>query len=124
MGVLFFGSEFDQHVWELAARLRKDFSGVEFLKTEDVNDLLKIKDNDVILDVARNIDETTVLRIEDLKNMKISTMHDMDLGSFLLQLEKIGRIRSVKVILVPEQADGSVISSLGDLLPKQENRTK
>jgi len=124
MGVLFFGSEFDQHAWELAARLRKDFSGVEFLKTEDVNDLLRIKDNDVILDVARNIEEPTVLRIQDLKNMKIPTLHDMGLGSFLLQLEKIGRIRSVRIILVPEQADDSVISSLGNLLPKQENIIK
>ncbi len=120
MSIIFLGSEFDRRAWEIADSLKKRCPGMRMVRAEDANGLLCIKDNDVIVRVARGIDGPAALRAEDLRGSGMPGLHDMDIGSFLLTLEKMGRASGVKVILVPEQADDSVMDSVGSLLPKEE----
>jgi hypothetical protein len=120
MSFLFMGSELDEHVWDVADRLKKDFTNMMFVKTEDANGLLDIHDNDVILFVAPGIDEPAVLKIQDLKNTQISNQNSTGICSFLLNLERIGRVKEAKVILIPEQADETAISGVCKLLTTQK----
>jgi len=119
MSVLFFISEFDKDAKEIAEGLREHLAGMKFLKKEDASSLLKIRDNDVILDVVPDIEEPTLLEIEDLKKVNLSVPgNHIDLGSFLLKMKNIGRLNNVKLIGVPMQIDEKCICSLDKLLNK------
>jgi len=122
MSVLFFTSELDQNAMEIAEGLREHLAGMKFLKKEDAGSLLKIRDNDVILDVVPDIEEPTLLEIEDLKKAISVPVNHTDLGSFLLKMKKIGRLNNVKILQVPGQADERTVSSIEKLLNLQAGK--
>ena len=119
MGAVFLGSEFDVNAWELAARLKERNPGIRLIRMEDANGLLAISDNDVILGVARGIDQPETVKPDELRRRHASGLHALDLVSFLGKMEKIGRAKGVSILLVPEQADDTVIDSIGKMLPKK-----
>ena len=119
MGVVFLGSEFDGNAWELAARIKDQVSSIRLIKMEDANGLLEISDNDVILDVARGIDEPETVKPDELRRRQASGLQALDLVTFLGKMEKIGRAKGVSILLVPEQSDDAVIDSIVKMLPKK-----
>jgi hypothetical protein len=119
MGVVFLGSEFDGNAWELAARLGDNIPGMRLIKMEDANGLLEITDNDVILGVARGIDQPEIVKPDELRRRQASGLQALDLVSFLGKMEKIGRAKGVSILLVPEQSDDTVIETIGKMLPKK-----
>jgi len=119
MHVFVFGSMFDQQAWNLSKKLEKKLPGFKFLRTENVNDLLSFRGEVTILDVVKNIDAPAILGIGDLKEKKISTLHDFDLGFFLQVMKKTGRIKEARIIGIPEQFDDGIIDSVCAMLSKQ-----
>jgi len=83
--------------------LKKDFREVEFCMfdpTEDFPD----EENLFIIDTIINIDKVVMFNYDDLKNVsfqKTYSLHDYDLGTHLLLLKKIGKLREVAIIGVP-----------------------
>ncbi|MFH1440108.1 MAG: hypothetical protein ABIG89_06065 [Candidatus Woesearchaeota archaeon] len=94
---------------ELADLLNKDSDmkdkNIEFIKCTNP-DIFLSKDaenkNIIIIDVVKGIDDIKVIKdINELKNTKISTMHDFDLGTVLKLLKEVGKINEVRIIGIP-----------------------
>ena len=118
MGVVFLGSEFDSNAWELASRIRSDFKGLRIVRIEDVNELLTIKDDDTILEISDAIEQPTLIERSELLSGAAQTAKISVLGPFLQRMDRIGRLKSVRVIGIPLQVDDSVIETVGRMLPK------
>ena len=115
MSVLFFGSEIDKRACEIAGQLKKDFSGIRFVKSDDPNGMLGIKDDDVILVVAPSVENPKIFGMEDFTKGSSKTLNSGVLCPFLEKMQKIGRLSNVRVIGIPVQVDDGVVSSLRDL---------
>lgn len=116
MQVLAFGSLNDRQAWNVVDKIKKDFPDFEFHKSSDVDDILKFKSDVVIMDVVRGIKKPCVLRIDDLRERKINTLHDFDLGFFLKLLKGIDKINKVKIIGIPMHINDDVIYAVKKLL--------
>jgi Ni,Fe-hydrogenase maturation factor len=106
MKVYVFGNEDvkeDNVAFEVAEKLKKEFSKIEFVKIKPNEDLPFTNEKFVIiLDAILGIEE--VVEILDLNNLVISestTVHDFDLGFQLKYLKKIGRLGKVVIIGLP-----------------------
>lgn len=82
-------------------RKKKEFKSFKFEEIDSINDLGKIPKELVILDCAEGIKKIGIIR--DLKKFvatqKVS-LHDFDLGTELLLLEKIGKLKEKKICIV------------------------
>jgi Ni,Fe-hydrogenase maturation factor len=93
----------DSIALRVAAELRKkiEFKNLEFEEIESLNDLEEIPKELVILDCAEGIEKIETIR--DLKKLvsaqKVS-LHDFDLGTELLLLEKIGKLKGEKICII------------------------
>ncbi len=107
MKLLVFGNlieEKDNLAIKLLPRLREEFPQIEF-KEFDPNENLEaeIQDGKLrILDIVEGIDKVMVIKdIEQLKQDKIYSMHDFDLGFNLKLLHKIGKLKEIEIIGLP-----------------------
>ncbi|OGJ21352.1 hypothetical protein A3K73_01255 [Candidatus Pacearchaeota archaeon RBG_13_36_9] len=109
MKILVFGNpleEKDSLALKIVPRLRKEFPQAEFKEFDPTENLeAEIKDGKLrILDVVQGINQVMVIKdIEQLKQDKIYSMHDFDLGFNLKLLKKIGKLKEVEIIGVPQE---------------------
>jgi Ni,Fe-hydrogenase maturation factor len=98
-----FGTENDPIAWEAAEAIEKESPGIRFIKTDNPDALagagLKAC-NLVILDAVRGIEKPTLLSIDNLKDRKAITAHDIDLGTILQLMEKTGRFKDINVRII------------------------
>lgn len=83
--------------------LEKIFPEIHFLAF-DPNEETETDIGPVFMDIVSGIDKVRVLR--DLKNFRISprnSVHDFDLPVFLGLMLKLGKIKSFKIIGIPEK---------------------
>jgi len=133
MKVSVFGNpdlEKDNLVVKLLPRLKKKFSKVEF-KVEDPVEGLKPPLGDelwVIIDVGEGVDKIAVIDdVNKIKEKRRVSLHDYGLGMELKLLRKIGRIKKLKIIVVPmkmeeEKALKEIIKVLREIIPKELRR--
>ncbi len=92
----------DNKAIQIAKKLEGEMAGINFIY-HDPNEEFDPEDKDlVILDTAIGIDEVRI--IENLDSVKLSpkvSMHDFDIGMQLKLLEKLGKIKSVKIVAIP-----------------------
>jgi Ni,Fe-hydrogenase maturation factor len=105
MKILVFGNllvKNDSLPLRILPKLRKEFSGIEF-KEIDATEELQAEGRDlVILDAVEGIKEVRVIEdIDQIKQSKVYSLHDFDLGYNLKLLKKMKLIDSVKIIGVP-----------------------
>jgi Ni,Fe-hydrogenase maturation factor len=105
MKVFVFGNplvEKDSLPLKLLPKLRKQFPEIDFVVADPTESLLVDDDEFWILDVAKNIDEVVIfddiLKLDLPKRMSV---HDYDLALDLRLLEKLGKLKKVKIIAVP-----------------------
>ncbi len=81
--------------------------GVEFKICENLNELLNYKDDEIlILDVVDGIKDITVITdIDLLKENKLYSLHDFDLGFFLKLMKEMKKIKKIRVIGIPIDFD-------------------
>lgn len=94
----------DSIALKTARELGKKIKGIEFREIRALSDLEKIPETLEIIDCAEGIEKITVL--EDLKMIEAEkkvSMHDFDLGTELLLMKKIGKIKKVKLVLIPKE---------------------
>lgn len=112
--VLAFGNEYvkeDKLAKELVKELKiKDIS---FFDCEVFDDIFNYIDYDMvyILDVVKNLKETKLLSIRDLKTKSLYTMHDFDLAFNLKIMKKLGEIQDIKIIGIPIKGDKETIKN-------------
>ncbi len=93
---------------EIADSLKKYFPKVKFVKAysiEDVEDEIEKKEKNeeiVIIDTVKNINEIKVLDENDIVLSKIYSLHDFDIGVYIKLMKKFGKLKSVKIIGIPQ----------------------
>ncbi len=114
--VLVFGSHNDPHAWELGKELRTRFPDFRFLDTNNPQDVLEAKGDVCIVDVVAGIDKPQLITVDQLKERKLYTAHDFDLGYFLKLLKGSGMISDFRIIGIPKEWDGKTVQEVSELL--------
>ncbi|MBS3136608.1 hypothetical protein J4401_06680 [Candidatus Woesearchaeota archaeon] len=107
--VFVFGNEFlsfDSMARRVSMHLPKDIEIVECRSPDEILD----EEDLIILDVAKGIEKTAIIKSDKLKTRSIVTAHDFDLGFFLKLLNSIGKKKKVKIIAVPMEGDAKKIA--------------
>jgi len=102
-----FGNEYlesDSFAKEMAEEL-KEKARITCCTTPDL--LLDAEEEEIIiLDVIKNVKETTVITdAAQLKINKLVSMHDFDLAYFLELMKQMGMAKKIKIIGIPESGD-------------------
>lgn len=105
MKILVFGNllvKKDSLPLRILPKLKKEFNEIEFKEIEATEDLQAEGRNLVILDAVEGIKEVKLIEdIDQIKQSKVYSLHDFDLGYNLKLLKKMKLIDSVKIIGVP-----------------------
>ena len=105
--VLCFGNEFiemDRLPIILYRELRGKIPNVDFVICESLNEILDYLNYErvFILDTVKGIKDISIIDdIEILKERKIYTLHDFDLGLYLKLINRIKKIKNLKIIGIP-----------------------
>ncbi|HEY4497434.1 MAG TPA: hypothetical protein VJC20_01605 [Candidatus Paceibacterota bacterium] len=86
---------------KILPRLKKEFQEIEFAVV-DPNEEWEIPENLVMMDTVECIDQVTTFN--DLSSFSVAphvTMHDFDAYANLKLLEKLGKLKKIKIIGVP-----------------------
>ena len=108
MKILVFGNELvkeDSLAVKLIPRLKEQFPDIEFKHIDPCENLeAEIEKGKLgILDVVQGIKKVIVIKdIEQIKQDKIYSMHDFDLAFNLKILHKVGKLREVEIIGIPQ----------------------
>ncbi len=103
--VLVFGNpliERDSIALRVAEGLKREVKGVRFEVIAEPDEVKKWK-NVVILDAVQGLKEVKEISMRKLFQRKIFSLHDFDLGFYLLLQKKIGKIKEkdVRIIGIP-----------------------
>jgi Ni,Fe-hydrogenase maturation factor len=105
---------FDNLPLKLAPKLEKIFPEIDFVITDPSENIKPIDSELIIIDTVEGIGKVVLLDdLEKIKTSKIYSLHDFDLAFNLKLLQKIGKLKSVKIFGVPMNGDKEEI--LGQL---------
>ena len=105
--VLCFGNEFvemDKLPIILYRELRNKIPNVDLILCESLNEILDYLNYErvFILDTVKGIKDISIIDdLEVLKERKIYTLHDFDLSLYLKLVNKIKKIKNLKIIGIP-----------------------
>ena len=116
----------DKVALEAAKKLVGKVKKVEFIQVKPNEDLpFAGEENVVILDTVEGIKKTTVITEKDLDKLNVAksvSVHDWDLGFQLKYLKKLGKLKKVTIIGLPQggKIDHLRIQSILRKLVEQE----
>lgn len=119
--VLVFGNQLvqkDSLALLLLPKLRKALPKVEFVELDGTEELDDYGQDLTILDAAVGIDKVTIITdLDCLELPRVCSMHDFDLAWNLKLLQKVGRIKTARIIAIPtkmreKEALGQVVKLL------------
>ena len=85
----------------LAPQLRKEFPLIDFVDANSPDDIEE-QEEILILDTAKDITNATVLdNIDVLCSNRTCSLHDFDLGMTLKLMQKMGKLKKVKIFCIP-----------------------
>lgn len=99
---------------KMLSELRQKFPKIEFV-IKDPNEEIDFPEEVIILDTAVGISDVTIF--DDLKKFAAVprvSMHDFDALTNLRYLQKLGKIKTVKIIAVPFVDEKTTLSDLAD----------
>ena len=98
--------DFDNLPLKLALKLEKIFPEIDFVITDPSENLEPIDGELIIIDTVEDIEKVVVIDdLEKLETSKIYSLHDFDLAFNLKLLQKIGKLKKVKIFGVPMSGD-------------------
>jgi len=109
--VLCFGNEFvemDRLSIILYRELKGKIPNVNFVLCESLNEILDYLNYEsvFILDTVKGIKDVSIINdLKILKERKIYTLHDFDLGLYLKLLNKVKKIKNLRIIGIPTDYD-------------------
>jgi len=113
MKIFVFGNpdlKIDSLPFKIMSGLKKRLPQIEFV-VQDPNEEWQTPENLIILDTAIGIREITVFdNLEQFAKVPRVSMHDFDALTNLRYLQKLGKIKTVKIIGVPEKITPSLAS--------------
>lgn len=116
MKIYIFGNpliESDNLPLKLLPKLKKEFADIDFVVSDPNEDPFEEDATPIIIDTAVGITDVVVLGLGDLAApRKGVSLHDYDLGMYLLLKKKLGQIQKAVILGIP------VGSSPKEVLPK------
>ena len=113
--------DFDNLPLKLAPKLQKIFPEIDFVITDPSENLEPIDGELIIIDTVEGIKKVVVIDdLEKLETNKIYSLHDFDLSFNLKLLQKIGKLKSVKIFGVPMKINGNeALEQIAELIKYQ-----
>lgn len=107
--LLCFGNEYLKQD-NLAIIISKEIGlpNTDVMRCYSVDDMFKVQGYDkvFILDVVKDIKEVTLITdLDKIKQKKIFSMHDFDLGFNLKLLKEVNKIKYISIIGIPQEGD-------------------
>jgi len=121
MIVLCFGSELienDDTAIKVCELLKDDFPNAKFIVCHDPSEILEYAEDAVILDVVKGINHVHFIDDNFLKERKVYTLHDFDLGFFVRLINEIGTTRPKILGLPYGKSAQSLIGEVKNILNK------
>jgi Ni,Fe-hydrogenase maturation factor len=85
----------------LIPQLREEFPEIDFVEANSPDDIEE-RDEILILDTAKGITKATVLGdIDALCSNRTCSLHDFDLGMTLKLMQKMGKLKKVRIFCIP-----------------------
>jgi Ni,Fe-hydrogenase maturation factor len=98
--------DFDNLPIQLAPKLQKLFPEIDFVITDPSENLDPIDGELIIIDTVEGIEKVVLIDdIGKLETSKIYSLHDFDLAFNLKLLQKIGKLKRVKIFGLPMKGD-------------------
>jgi len=112
--------DFDNLPIKLAPKLKKIFPDINFVITDPSENLEPINGELIIIDTIEGVNKVTILGdLEKIQTGKIYSLHDFDLAFNLKLLQKIGKLKSVKIFGVPMSGnEEEILEQLSKLIQK------
>lgn len=111
MNVLCFGQELveeDELAKKILPELREKNPEVNFIPCPDPLEILSHQEKEedfLILDVANVPKVTLIDDVNKIKEKKLSTAHDFDLGFFLKLMENFSKNLKIRIICLPQKGN-------------------
>ena len=123
MKILVFGNPIvkeDSFPIKLLPKIREAFPEINFIEFDPTENLESQGENLTIIDTVKEIKEIQIIdSIDKIVTNKICSMHDFDLGYNLKILKKLGIVKSIKIIGIPEKiSEKELLSQLQSILRK------
>jgi len=91
---------------KLAPKLKKIFPEIDFVISDPNENFKPINQELFIIDSVEGIKKVTLIEnLDQLKTEKKYSLHDLDLAFNLKLLQKIGKLKKVKILGVPMKED-------------------
>ena len=85
----------------LIPQLREEFPGIDFVEANSPDDIEE-QEEILILDTAKGITKAIVLNdIDALCSNRTCSLHDFDLGMTLKLMQKMGKLKRVRIFCIP-----------------------
>ena len=98
--------DFDNLPLKLALKLEKIFPEIDFVITDPSENLDPIDGKLIIIDNVEGINKVVLINdLAKIQTEKIYSLHDFDLAFNLKLLQKIGKLKKIKIIGVPMDGD-------------------
>src|SRR3989344_2407226 len=131
MTIYVFGNQdlnFDNIPTKILHQLQSEFPHIHF-EHRDPNEDMEFDDDCVIIDTVQGIDAVTVFAdLQQFVSAPHISMHDLDLYATLRLMQKLGKIKQIYIIGVPQtisvpEAFDQTKMVIASLLSKNETRT-
>jgi Ni,Fe-hydrogenase maturation factor len=94
--------DFDNLPLKIAPKLQEIFPEINFVIADPSENIKPINEELIIIDTIEDIKKVTLIDdLEKIKIEKIYSLHDFDLAFNLKLLQKIGKLKKVKIFGVP-----------------------
>ena len=98
--------DFDNLPLKLAPKLKKIFPEINFVIADPSENLKPVNGELIIIDTVEGIEKVVLIGdLEKIQTQKIYSLHDFDLAFNLKLLQKIGKLKKVKIFGVPMKGD-------------------
>ena len=122
MIIFVFGNEYleNDSSAKMIAKELNDLHGVEFVDCKSVSELFNSGEKKpIILDVVENIDDVILIEdIDQIKDFRSISAHDMDLAFHLKMYKELGVIEKVKIIGVPQKFSEENVKKVREMVEK------
>lgn len=108
--------EEDNLALKITEILKKELKCYEFIQYDPAEPLPK---NPIFLDVSPDVNDVSIIEnIDRLQGFKAYSLHDFDLAMLLKIMKEIGKVKNIKLIVIPSKVKSSKIKDVVDKVKK------